>query len=59
MRLEHHLVSGYVRYISPYIIIIIIIITRLHTRVHNYIALCSILPHLPAVMFLLYEKKAK
>ena len=24
MRLEHHLVGGYVRYISPYIIIIII-----------------------------------
>ena len=23
MRLEHHLVGGYVRYISPYIIIII------------------------------------
>ena len=27
MRLEHHLVGGYVRYISPHIIIIIIIIT--------------------------------
>ena len=27
MRLEHHLVGGYVRYISPYIIIIIIIST--------------------------------
>ena len=26
MRLEHHLVGGYMRYISPYIIIIIIII---------------------------------
>ena len=25
MRLEHHLVGGYVRYISPYIVIIIII----------------------------------
>ena len=25
MRLEHHLVGGYVRYISPYIIIIIIV----------------------------------
>ena len=24
MRLEHHLVGGYVRYISPYVIIIII-----------------------------------
>ena len=24
MRLEHHLVGGYVRYISPYIIMIII-----------------------------------
>ena len=29
MCLEHHLVGGYVRYISPHIIIIIIIITRL------------------------------
>ena len=28
MRLEHHLVGGYVRYISPYIIIIIIIINN-------------------------------
>ena len=28
MRLEHHLVGGYVRYISPHIIIIIIIIVR-------------------------------
>ena len=27
MRLEHHLVGGYVRYISPHITIIIIIIT--------------------------------
>ena len=27
MRLEHHLVGGYVRYISPYIIIIIIILS--------------------------------
>ena len=27
MRLEHHLVGGYVRYISPHIIIIIIIIS--------------------------------
>ena len=26
MRLEHHLVGGYVRYISPHIIIIIIIL---------------------------------
>ena len=31
MRLEHHLVGGYVRYISPHIIIIIII--NLHTCV--------------------------
>ena len=31
MRLEHHLVGGYVRYISPYIIIIIIVI-------HGYMA---------------------
>ena len=28
MRLEHHLVGGYVRYISPYNIIIIIISTQ-------------------------------
>ena len=28
MRLEHHLVGGYVHYISPYIIIIIIIISK-------------------------------
>ena len=28
MRLEHHLVGGYVRYISPHIIIIIIIIRK-------------------------------
>ena len=27
MRLEHHLVGGYVRYISPYIIITIVMIT--------------------------------
>ena len=26
MRLEHHLVGGYVRYISPYIIIILLIL---------------------------------
>ena len=26
MRLEHHLVGGYVRYISPHIIIIIVVI---------------------------------
>ena len=29
MRLEHHLVGGYVRYISPHIIIIIIIMYQL------------------------------
>ena len=28
MRLEHHLVGGYVRYISPHILIIIIIVVR-------------------------------
>ena len=28
MRLEHHLVGGYVRYISPHIIIIIIIVNN-------------------------------
>ena len=33
MRLEHHLVGGYVRYISPHIIIIIIIIVVLEK--HN------------------------
>ena len=33
MRLEHHLVGGYVRYISPYIIIIII---SLRTPAHPY-----------------------
>ena len=33
MRLEHHLVGGYVRYISPHIIIIIII--RLHACLPN------------------------
>ena len=31
MHLEHHLVGGYVRYISPYIIIIIINPTWLDT----------------------------
>ena len=31
MRLEHHLVGGYVRYISPHIIIIIIIIIIIKT----------------------------
>ena len=44
MRLEHHLVGGYVRYISPHIIIIIIMYSNIltefdpcsHTRV-NYI----------------------
>ena len=33
MRLEHHLVGGYVRYISPHIIIIIIIIIIIKTNV--------------------------
>ena len=32
MRLEHHLVGGYVRYISPHIIIIIIIIIIIFIR---------------------------
>ena len=31
MRLEHHLVGGYVHYISPHIIIIIIIIRAKNT----------------------------
>ena len=37
MRLEHHLVGGYVRYISPYIIIIIIpvIFLKLHGEVYS------------------------
>ena len=30
MRLEHHLVGGYVRYISPHIIIIIINYLKTH-----------------------------
>ena len=33
MRLEHHLVGGYVRYISPHIIIIIIIIRNGFERI--------------------------
>ena len=40
MRLEHHLVGGYVRYISPYIIIICI--TKSMTKVHFY-SHCQIL----------------
>ena len=51
MRLEHHLVGGYVRYISPHIIIIIINVhvrmlcvlvmrfwVRIHVRVHEPIS---------------------
>ena len=30
MRLEHHLVGGYVRYISPHIIIILLLLIRKH-----------------------------
>ena len=37
MRLEHHLVGGYVRYISPHIIIIIIIII-----VHQHFSIKSV-----------------
>ena len=33
MRLEHHLIGGYVRYISPHIIIIIIIIIMMQCGV--------------------------
>ena len=33
MRLEHHLVGGYVRYISPYIIIIISIENKFHSLI--------------------------
>ena len=37
MRLEHHLVGGYVRYISPHIIIIIIIkYTHIVDEAHPY-----------------------
>ena len=36
MRLEHHLVGGYVRYISPHIIIIIIIIIYIMRYSHGY-----------------------
>ena len=32
MRLEHHLVGGYVGYISPHIIIIIIIICTMYVQ---------------------------
>ena len=41
MRLEHHLVGGYVRYISPYIIIIIIINIDFHcmAKILFYMAL--------------------
>ena len=35
MRLEHHLVGGYVSYISPHIIIIIINVLSLQLLVHN------------------------
>ena len=34
MRLEHHLVGGYVRYISPHIIIIMYIIHRTREMTH-------------------------
>ena len=40
MRLEHHLVGGYVRYISPHIIIIIITICSVHINVYVLTA-CS------------------
>ena len=39
MRLEHHLVGGYVRYISPYIIIIIHL--KLGHRLHALLKVCS------------------
>ena len=32
MRLEHHLVGGYVHYISPHIIIIIITTSKIWTK---------------------------
>ena len=35
MRLEHHLVGGYVRYISPHIIIIIIINTMTEKNLYT------------------------
>ena len=37
MRLEHHLVGGYVRYISPHIIIIIIIYIYIYIKIDIYI----------------------
>ena len=43
MRLEHHLVGGYVRYISPYIIIIIIKKVSIVKE--------SVLPTLPVLYF--------
>ena len=39
MRLEHHLVGGYVRYISPHIIIIINIITESVKIQHHAVTL--------------------
>ena len=32
MRLEHHLVGGYVRYISPYILLLLLLL--MHTRMY-------------------------
>ena len=41
MRLEHHLVGGYVRYISPYIIIILFtnILPKVVLGVEGYFAI--------------------
>ena len=43
MRLEHHLVGGYVRYISPHIIIIIIslCVYSYRTVLHHLETLCN------------------
>ena len=37
MRLEHHLVGGYVRYISPYIIIVQNVKRNAHSQKHKQI----------------------
>ena len=41
MRLEHHLVGGYVRYISPYIIILLLLIATRHVRMTRSITKLS------------------
>ena len=41
MRLEHHLVGGYVRYISPHIIIILLLISLKRNHVRTHIVMLS------------------